>query len=593
MIRNFLNSIKNNSLFFKMFLVMVVSIVAVSVLITYTMIRMSERLFIDTFSIANAKVMDQVTTDFEAFSYSLVSVANQVQQSGYVQNYLTSEQSEPIELAKATHRIKLQMDRYLTMINQEGINIVLLGENGRLYSTNYVNWPVSADKLKKDRITLNSYKDPNRILYQYDPKKIDHDINREETIVVSKALVDKSTDHIYGVIYIAIREQDFKQLYARYTGNGNNVLLLNQSGMVVSSSDESIAGQKFHDLLQDVEKMDEYKDHYKQVEVLGENRLLFSTYLPTLDMFLVNLIDRETVTSNLLNSKMIALISAIIVFLALCIVFIISRRLTKSLSSLVRQISNMSQKNFDSYVNESGSYETRQLAKAFNDMLDELHEYVEKLIDTQKKQRNAELEALQQQINPHFLYNTLASVKFMVQNGDREKSAQTINALISLLQNTIGNISETNTVEQELDNVKSYVYINQIRYGDLIKVHYFVSPECLQLELPKLILQPFIENAFFHGFNRKKEGIIQLMILQRDDLLICEINDNGDGMEDKTLDRKSKRQLFSGIGIRNVQERIQLIYGEQYGVDVSSQLGEGTRITIRLPVIKSKENTNL
>ncbi|MBS4197739.1 sensor histidine kinase [Bacillus sp. FJAT-49870] len=593
MVSNFLNSIKNNSLFFKMFLVMVVSIVAVSVLITFTMIRVSERLFIDTFSLGNAKVMEQVTTDFEALSYSLVSVSNQVQQSGYVKNYLTDERSDPIELAKAAHRIKLQMDRYVTMIDQEGINIVLFGENGRVYSTNYVNWPVSADRLKKDRITFNSYKEPNRILYQYDPKKIDHDINQEETIVTSKALIENSTDRIYGVMYIAIRERDFKQLYTRYTGNGNNVLLLNQSGMVVSSSDESIAGQKFQELLQDVKGMEGHHHTYKQVEVLGENYLLFSEYLPTFDMYLVNLIDRESVMSNLLDTKMIAMISAVIVMIALCIVFLISRRLTKSLSSLVKQISNMSQKNFDSYIVESGSYETRQLSKAFNNMLDELHDYVQKLIDTQKKQRNAELEALQQQINPHFLYNTLASVKFMVQNGDKEKSAQTINALISLLQNTIGNISETNTVEQELNNIKNYVYINQIRYGDSIKVHYFVSPECLPFELPKLILQPFIENAFFHGFNRKKEGYIQLMILQKDEQLICEINDNGDGMEEKTINRKSKRKLFSGIGIRNVQERIQLIYGNRYGVNVASQIGEGTRVTVRLPVIKSKDNTNL
>ncbi|MFB9827677.1 sensor histidine kinase [Lederbergia wuyishanensis] len=572
-----------------MFIVMVVSIVTVSVLITFTMIRMSERLFIDTFSIGNSKVMDQVTTDFEAFGYSLVSVANQVQQSSYVENYLTDQQTDPLALAKATHRIKQQMDRYVTMIDQEGVNIVLLGENGRLYSTNYVNWPVSAKELSKDRITLNTYKEPNRLLYQYDPKTI----GREDAIVVSKALIEKSTDLIYGYIYIAIQEQDFKQLYARYTGNGNHVMLLNQTGMVVSSSEESITGQKISELLQEVKGMENHNSNYKQVEVLGESRLLFAKYLPAFDMYLINLIDRESVQSNLLDTKMIVMISAIIVILALFIVFLISRGLTKSLSRLVKQISNMSKKNFDSYVTETGSYETRQLANAFNDMLDELHAYVRKLMDTQKKQRNAELEALQQQINPHFLYNTLASVKFMVQNGDKEKSAQTINALISLLQNTIGNISETNTVELELNNIKNYVYINQIRYGEAIKVHYFVSPECLQFELPKLILQPFIENAFFHGFNRKKEGYIQLLILQKDHQLICEINDNGDGMEDTPLNQKSRRQLFSGIGIRNVEERIQLLYGEQYGVDVSSQLGEGTRVTIRLPIIKSKESTNL
>ncbi len=168
----------------------------------------------------------------------------------------------------------------------------------------------------------------------------------------------------------------------------------------------------------------------------------------------------------------------------------------------------------------------------------------------------------------------------MVQQGDREKSVETIHALISLLQNTIGNINETNTntVEQELDNLKNYVYINQMRYGDRIKMHYFISPECLACEVPKLMIQPFIENAFFHGFNQKKEGYIQLLISQREEELLCEVVDNGDGMEIESRSNlpksKGKRHFFSGIGILNVQERIQLLYGEKYGIEVDSILRE-------------------
>ena len=130
----------------------------------------------------------------------------------------------------------------------------------------------------------------------------------------------------------------------------------------------------------------------------------------------------------------------------------------------------------------------------------------QELIVTQKKQRNAELAALQQQINPHFLYNTLASIKIMVKQGNKEKAAEMINKLIALLQNTIGRISETNTVEQELTNMKNYAFINQARYGEQIRVNYYIAPDCLSYELPKLIIQPFIENAFFHAFNKKTSG---------------------------------------------------------------------------------------
>src|SRR5690606_6087474 len=129
-------------------------------------------------------------------------------------------------------------------------------------------------------------------------------------------------------------------------------------------------------------------------------------------------------------------------------------------------------------------------------------------------------------------------------------------------------------------------YINQIRYGERIKVNYFVSPDCLQEKIPKLLIQPFIENAFFHGFNQKQTGFIQILISKKDGFLICEIVDNGDGMivdEDHIPQQTNKRQLFSGIGVKNVHERIVLLYGEQYGVEIDSELGKGTHIKVKLP----------
>ncbi|WP_446686261.1 sensor histidine kinase [Neobacillus cucumis] len=278
-----------------------------------------------------------------------------------------------------------------------------------------------------------------------------------------------------------------------------------------------------------------------------------------------------------------------VVIVALFFVLFASRRLTNSLSKLVKQIESASEHDFDEYVSVSGTYETRQIGTAFNSMLDELHEYVDQLVLSQKQRRNAELAALQQQINPHFLYNTLASIKFMVKQGSKEETESMINALISLLQNTLGNVSETITVKQEVDNLRNYVLINQKRYGERIKVNYFISPACMDVPIPKLILQPFMENAFFHGFNHKLEGYIHVLVWQEGEDLICEVVDNGDGMEvseGSHLPGTKRKQAFSGIGVRNVHERIQLIYGEPYGVNISSELGKGTKVRISLPMQK-------
>ncbi|MNR12886.1 Sensor histidine kinase YpdA [compost metagenome] len=141
---------------------------------------------------------------------------------------------------------------------------------------------------------------------------------------------------------------------------------------------------------------------------------------------------------------------------------------------------------------------------------------------------------------------------------------------------------------QELVNLKHYVFINQIRYGQGIKVDYFVSPDCMPAHVPKLMLQPFIENAFFHAFNNKGAGYIYVIVTKEKETLLCEVVDNGDGMElsnnlDEIPNPTSTKQSFTGIGIRNVHDRLRLLYGEEYGVTITSSLGQGTKISIKLP----------
>ncbi|MNW57641.1 Sensor histidine kinase YpdA [compost metagenome] len=141
-------------------------------------------------------------------------------------------------------------------------------------------------------------------------------------------------------------------------------------------------------------------------------------------------------------------------------------------------------------------------------------------------------------------------------------------------------------------NLRHYVLINHIRYGERIRVNYFVAPDCMQYHVPKLMIQPFVENAFFHAFNVKEEGVIHVLISRDNRRLICEVVDNGDGMDMDTLDNLEKKQttgscqLFSGIGVKNVHDRIRLLYGEEFGVELTSRPGEGSRVKITLPLIE-------
>lgn len=579
--------LRNNSLFIKMFLIMVISIVAVSLLITFSSIRMSSNLFMDTFSISNTKALEQIEIRFEDYSFAIVNAMNEVQNNGTIKRVLTQQNESAIETSKSYHDISRQIERIYPTVEAYDANMIVLGRNERLYNMNYSNWPVSWEVLRNHPITEAAFNEPNRLLYQFMPST---SFNDKPMLVATKALLERSTGEIYGVLYFPIREEDWKELYEGYTSTENKVLLVDGTGKVVSSNQEEMIGQETPELLSMAKEVENEEVEFKDVQVFDTDYLLMSQYLPTYDLYLVNLVDKDAVLENLINTKEILLISLGIVLLAVIVVFIISRRMTNSISRLVKQISTIAKYDFNKPVAETGGYEAKKIANAFNYMLNELQEYVDLVVQAEQKQRSAELMALQHQINPHFLYNTLASIKFMVQQGKQEKATDMIHALISLLQNALSNVDQTITVEQEITDLKNYVLINQARYGNGIKVNFFISPDCLDCQLPKLILQPFIENAFFHAFNEKKEGFVQILVSQKQGSLVCEIVDNGDGMEIKgdhtKEDIKEKRHLFSGIGIRNVHERIQMIYGEEYGVEITSNKGEGTKVKVELPVQK-------
>lgn len=587
--------INNYGLLAKIFLVMFISIIAITITITFSTFQMSKKLFTETFSITNSKILATIQESVENFNYSVVNTINNIEQSGTVKKFLTESDTNTLEMSESYFNMRVQMNRIRTHLDTYDTGITVLGVNGRNFSTNRIYWSITEKALPDHPITLNALDNPKVLSYHYDD--LYTDALKKPAIIASKALTDRKSGEIYGVMYITMQELEFRRFYTSYTSKGNNVAIINGAGMIVSSNRTELIGQQELELLNHAQEIEKLDLNYKDIEFLEREQIVLSEYLPSLDLYLVNLIDRKLVMDKIIDKKSIVLISILTASIASLFIYFISRRLTRSLTGLVNQINNIAKSNFDHYVTVSGSYETKQVGTAFNFMLDELHEYVRELIATQKMQRNAELAALQQQINPHFLYNTLASIKIMVKQGDKEKAAEMINKLISLLQNTIGNINETNTVEQELTNLKDYTFINQARYGEQIRVNYYITPDCLSYQLPKLIIQPFIENAFFHAFNKKTSGFIHIMIGQERDTLICEIVDNGDGMEtdlEKQMPSyKSKRQLFSGIGVKNVNERIKLLYGETYGVEITSTLGGGTKVRIRLPIIESRNNPNL
>ncbi|MFP7479371.1 sensor histidine kinase [Terribacillus saccharophilus] len=579
------NQLQPNGLFIKMFLITIALIIFVALTVTLTTIRMAEQFFVEKFSITNSQIIDQIQYDFEELNYSIVMAATDIGQSSTIEAYLSEEEPDN-ERIMSLYLVMSQIDHLREQLGDQNVEIAIADQDAISYRTNFTYWPAEPTDIRNHDITETITKEPNKLLYFQDSREAS-----DNYVIAAKALLDRETDQSYGAVYFPIKEGQLRSFYTDYVKPGNDFYVLDQNGKVVSSSLTNVIGESLPELSQQAKNMQTDEETYREVEFQDTNQIMLAEYLPYFDMYLVNMVDKQTAVGNLIDTKQIALLLAGVVVLALIIVFLVTKRLTNSLSKLVKDIEAVPKKGLKRRLVYEGTYETKQIGHAFNSMMDELQVYVEKLIEAQKQQRHAELAALQQQINPHFLYNTMASIKFLVMMGEREEAEKTIDAFITLLQNTIGNVDESVTVELELENLKNYVLINQKRYGDRIQVQFMVSPDCLDYHIPKLILQPFIENSFFHAFNKTAKGTISVLVWKEAEELVCEIADDGDGMEAYTdlPNTNRNRQLFSGIGVKNVHERIQLLYGTDYGVSITSETGQGTKVSLRIPAIKEDE----
>lgn len=586
-----IKKLKSLSLFFKLTAIILISSVTISVITAFSIMKITKNIFINNFSITNSKILKQIQNNSEDLNNKITTVMNTINNSWAFRDYLSKNTPDILEQTDILYNLKQHIKPIEEVLKPTDIEFLAIGTNNASYIRTTAILTRSKEDIKEDAITKNALKNPNKLLFQYNSTGFTSSTNQSNVIIATKLLSNGSTKQPFGILYILINENVFSKLYSNFPTKGNDIFMISSEGIIVSSNRKDLIGTKDQTLLNSAKKINNDKVKYMNIKYNKINYTILADYMPIYDFYLVNRIDTKTALDEMYNVNQIVLNCSIIITISLIILFIITRKTTNPLRKLVKEMSKVTEGNFKNHINLQGGYEIEKLSKSFNFMLDDLNNYIEKLLIAQKKQRETELSALQMQINPHFIYNTLASIKWLVMMGDKEKASENINAFISLLQNTISDKNETITVEQEIENLKNYVFINETRYGENIKVNFHVLPQCLNYRLPKLILQPFIENAFFHAFTGDKEGRIHVFISEKNNTLFCEIVDNGLGMDEDQISKlynsgSAKSKHFTGIGIKNVDDRIKLLYGNCYGVIIKSELGAGTTINVTLPLIK-------
>ena len=239
-----------------------------------------------------------------------------------------------------------------------------------------------------------------------------------------------------------------------------------------------------------------------------------------------------------------------------------------------------------------GVYELESLSESFDHMVMKIQELMVHIVDEEKTLRKTELKALQAQINPHFLYNTLDSIQWMCEKKDTEKAIAMVSALAKLFRISISKGKELIPIEKELDHVRSYLVIQSYRFKGQFEYYFEVDEKLLNYYCNKITLQPIVENSIIHGLEGMyDEGEIHIRVIDGGDHILMQIEDNGVGMTKEQCQKiiaHDESDQF-GIGIKNVNDRLKIYFGQEYGLKIESELDCGTKVIVKIPKLTEEE----
>lgn len=289
-------------------------------------------------------------------------------------------------------------------------------------------------------------------------------------------------------------------------------------------------------------------------------------------------------------------VADLFLFLLAMINAFISDKISNPIKRLDGSVREIESGNLDVEIVPSGSYEVEHLGKSIKNMLGRIKVLMSDLVDEHNAKRKSEFDTLQSQINPHFLYNTLDIIVWMIENENSDKAVNIVTALAKFFRISLSKGKNIITVKDEVEHVRNYLMIQNMRFKNRFEYSIDVDEEVLSYSSLKLMLQPLVENAIYHGMEfMDGDGEIDVKVFKEDDSLYFTITDNGLGMSEDMVEILLSKDFVpskkgSGIGVKNVNERIKLYFGSEYGLKVESEPDEGTKITIHLPAVVYGEN---
>lgn len=451
--------------------------------------------------------------------------------------------------------------------------IFLVSENGNIISNEKVNLETN-----KDMKNISWYKkliNSNNMAFasKADFSKISSDSSKN-IISISKEIKDKNNKRLgFVVINLSYKFlEDFLSTinFGKY---GYVFILSSEEELLFKSKNMEDFGKK------DYEKLLKKRMKPEKMDFVSSNVFIPNTQWKLVGISFSNAI--SNLKKQLIESS---LILALIVFvLTLLVSIFVSKKISKPIIYLIGEIKKTDKKLYKIKSLPKASSEIQILTKEYNNLIDRIFVLTEDIEKKEEQKRTYQVKALQSQINPHFLYNTLDTILWLVEFGENEKAIKVTKNLGMLLRNSLDIDEDFVKLDKEIGHAKNYLDIQKIRYDNKFTYEFIKKIETSSLYVPKLILQPIIENAIYHGIREKKsKSYIKIIVEKNPEYLIIKIIDNGLGPKEKKENIPTK---LGGIGMENVNNRIKLLCGEKYNLKMQREKDE-TVITYKLKIIK-------
>lgn len=517
--------------------------------------------------------IDFILNDVQEFSAVIISNENFLEMLQNVQAYQKSnfnnELRNFITLRDDIEVIQLQLDQANYHIGANKVSSVVRMESVLTQSTGEPIW------LPTKKVTLEI------LSGQFD----------KYYFTLGRKIIDYNTLADYGYLLIDLEEDILQQAYSSLMDDSQGeVFLVNNSGRIISHPDKTRIGQTvIFEPYANAMLADKNGHSFVQYNDGIDKVAIYST-LKNHDWKIIKTVSTDYLYREI-NQIQKYFVFGGTVYSVLIIGFMMffAFRYTEPMLHLMGVIKRVEQGDLAVRADIHSDDEIGQLGDSLNQMIYEMQELISRLIREEQSKKELELEALHAQINPHFLYNTLNTIKWMAKIQGNKSVSSAVTALIKLLRISTNLGKDKITLREEIDYVQNYVVIQKLRFNEAIHIHFDVDPDCMELLVPKLILQPIVENSIIYGIvDEWSEVTIRIRACREADVLRIEITDDGPGISQEIVSEifksPSDANKFSTVGLNNVNQRIKLYCGEEYGLTVETGKAPGTTVIAALGI---------